>query len=71
MRCAAALGIIPGETYREPQATSQFRMILKIILKKKGVELQAASYKQRLTMAQGQYRMHLERNNYEKYKSYN
>jgi len=32
MRCAAALGIIPGETYREPQATSQFRMILSIIL---------------------------------------
>jgi len=23
MRCAAALGIIPGETYREPQATSR------------------------------------------------
>jgi hypothetical protein len=22
MRCAAALGIIPGETYREPQASS-------------------------------------------------
>jgi len=45
MRCAAALGIIPGETYREPQATSQFRMILKIILKKEGVELQATSSK--------------------------
>ena len=40
-----ALGIIPGETYREPQATSQFRMILKIILKKKEVKLQAPSCK--------------------------
>ena len=25
MRCAAALGIIPGETYREPQASSSER----------------------------------------------
>ena len=32
MRCAAALGIMAGETYRQPQATSQFRMILSIIL---------------------------------------
>jgi len=32
MRCAAALGIMAGETYRQPQATSQFRMILRIIL---------------------------------------
>ena len=31
----------------------QFRMILKIILKKERVELQASSRKQRLTMAQG------------------
>jgi len=31
----------------------QFRMILKIILKKERVELQASSSKQRLTMAQG------------------
>jgi len=31
----------------------QFRMILKIILKKERVELQASSCKQRLTMAQG------------------
>jgi len=31
----------------------QFQMILKIILKKEGVELQAASFKQRLTTAQG------------------
>src|SRR6056300_1489030 len=39
MRCAAALGIMAGETYRQPQATSQFRMILSIILnwKKKKV----------------------------------
>ena len=31
----------------------QFRMILKIILKKKGIERQASSSKLRLTMAQG------------------
>jgi len=31
----------------------QFRMILKIILKKRKVELQAASFKQRLTMVTG------------------
>ena len=33
-----------------------------MILKKERVELQASSFKQRLTMAQGQCRMYLERN---------
>jgi len=36
-----------------PANNCHFRMILKIILKKEGVELQAASFKQRLTTAQG------------------
>jgi len=31
----------------------QFRMILRIILKKRRAELQASSFKQRLTMVQG------------------
>jgi len=48
-----ALGIIPGETYREPQVTSQFRMILKIILKKRSLKRQASSSKQRLTAGEG------------------
>ena len=40
----------------------QFRMILKIILKKERVELQASSFKQRLTAGVGYDRMYLERN---------
>ena len=36
-----------------PANNCHFRMILKIILKKEGVELQAASFKQRLTTVQG------------------
>jgi len=39
----------------------QFRMILKIILKKRSLKRQASSFKQRLTMDQGYYRMYLER----------
>ena len=36
-------------------------MILKIILKKRILKLQAASFKQRLTMVQGSCRMYIER----------
>jgi transcriptional antiterminator Rof (Rho-off) len=45
-----------------PANNCQFRMILKIILKKEGVELQASSSKQRLTAGVGYDRMYLERN---------
>ena len=43
---------------------SHFRMILKIILKKKGIERQASSSKLRLTAGVGYDRIYLERNNY-------
>ena len=41
---------------------NQFRMILKIILKKEGVKFQASSSKQCLTAGVGYDRMYLERN---------
>lgn len=47
-----------------PANNCQFRMILRIILKKRSLKLQASSSKQRLTMVQGSCRMYLERNNY-------
>jgi len=43
----------PGQWDDGPANEMQFRMILKIILKKERVELQASSRKQRLTRAQG------------------
>jgi len=42
-------------------AIVQFRMILKIILKKENKKRQASSSKQRLTMVQGSCRMYIER----------
>jgi len=43
----------PGQWDDGPANNYHFRMILKIILKKRRVELQASSFKQRLTMDQG------------------
>jgi len=43
----------PGQWDDGPANNCQFRMILKIILKKERVELQASSFKQRLTMVTG------------------
>ena len=48
-----------------PANNCQFRMILKIILKKRSLKRQASSSKQRLTAGPGYDRMYLERNNYE------
>jgi len=53
MRCAAALGIIPGETYREPQASSGegFRQPFKCCdsITATSGKLQATSNKQQAT----------------------